>query len=43
VLLQYIILDAQGRNVYKVTFNKPGTYQFYCDIHGGIVINIVVK
>ena len=30
-------------NVYKVTYNKTGTYQFYCFIHFGIVVNIVVK
>ncbi len=30
-------------NVYKVTFKKAGTYQFYCVIHGGMFVNIIVK
>ena len=30
-------------NVYKVTYNKAGTYQFFCFIHFGMAINIVVK
>jgi plastocyanin len=30
-------------NVYRVTFNKAGTYQFFCFIHGGMVVNITVN
>lgn len=30
-------------NVYSVTFNKAGTYQFYCDIHFGMLVNIDVR
>lgn len=30
-------------NVYTVTFKLAGTYQFYCDIHPGMLINIYVR
>lgn len=30
-------------NVYRVTFKKVGTYQFFCFIHGGMVVNITVE
>jgi len=30
-------------NVYTVTFEKAGTYQFYCDIHPGMLVNINVR
>ncbi len=23
-----------GPNVYQFTFNTPGTYQYFCEIHG---------
>ena len=30
-------------NVYTVTFEQAGTYQFYCAIHMGMLVNINVK
>jgi len=30
-------------NVITVTFEQAGTYQFYCDIHPGMLVNIKVR
>jgi plastocyanin len=35
-------IDQTVGNVFDVTFEQAGTYQFYCDIHGGMIINVNV-